>query len=271
MTDEAQRFNRLSDVSLERLGTVGVIRIDRGTSANPARPETMRQMVQLLEEVRVDSRLSAVVLTHAGQHFIAGADFAFLKEIQEATTFEIRDRLYAAFQGAMKTLYSFPKPTVAAIGGAAITVGCEAAIACDFRVVTDRAVFEEGWIRLGTTVPLGGLKMLPALVGYGFASDMILRARRVSGAEAVEVGLANYLVAHDELIPRAVELAEELGRAPPLAYQASKIGLQRALESSFEQMFSSVIATQCLLLKSDDFQEGLAAATERRAPRFEGK
>lgn len=259
------------DIDIEYQLPLAILRIDRGGTPNAVRPETMQQLCDALDTLRDDERVRALVLGHRGKHFMAGADLNYLEGIRDASLVEIRDSIYQRFQGAVRRLYSFPKPTVAAIGGAAITVGCETAIACDFRIVTERARFQESWIRLGLIPPLGGLKKLPALIGYGAAADMILRGRGVDGREALALGLATELVAAEELEARAVALAQELAALPPLAYAAAKAGLQQGLENTFEQTWSGNVLTQGFLIKSEDFREGVDAALARRPGVFKGR
>jgi enoyl-CoA hydratase/carnithine racemase len=262
---------KLSDLSVERLGAVAFIRIDLGTPVNAVRPETMRQLLQVLQQLEEDREVRAIILGHAGKHFVGGADFAFLQQLKTATAEQIEGQIYEVFQGAVRALYACPKPTVAAIGGAALTVGCEAALACDFRLVTERASFQESWIKLGLMPPLGGVKKLPALVGYGAAADMILRGRAVGGAEAVALGLANRLVAQEELEAEAIALARELAAGPPLAYAAAKRALHEGLEQSFGGAFAASIRNQVRLIQSADFREGVDAVVEKRPPRFRGE
>ncbi len=259
-----------SHVTTDRHGQVAVIKLDAGP-VNAVSPRTMVDLCTALASARDDSAVKAVVLSHTGKHFVAGADFDFLESLKTASPQQIWQDVYSHFQGAIRMLYAYPKPTVAAIGGMAMTVGCEAALACDFRVVTERAVFQESWIRLGLMPPLGGLKMLPALIGYGRAADMILRARQVGGVEAVQIGLAHMLASSEELEARAIELATELANAPALAYQAAKAGMRRALENSLEDTLAASANQQALLILSDDFREGVDAAMAKRAPVFKGK
>lgn len=260
-----------SDVRVERHGNVAFVRIDRGVAANAVGPRTMQQLCTALDTVIADASVRAIVLGHGGRHFVAGADFAFLEELKTASVSDARNDIYRWFQGAAKRLYHCGKPTVAAIGGAAITVGCELAIACDFRIVTARSSFRESWIRLGLIPPLGGLKKLPALVGYRVASEMILRAREIKGEEAVAIGLANELVAEGELEAYAVSLAQELADLAPLAYETAKLGLHRGLESSFDEGWTSNVLAQSMLIGSSDFREAVDATLEKRPPVFWGR
>lgn len=168
-------------------------------------------------------------------------------------------------------MYRCPKPTVAAVHGAAITVGCELALACDFRLVSPTALFQESWVRLGLLPPLGGLFLLPRLVGLGRANEMCLSGRGVGAAEAIRIGLASELIEGDGLAARVQDFAAELAALPPLAYAAAKEGLQRGLESGMEAEWSANVSAQAALLSTDDFAEGLAAVTEKRTGRFAGR
>lgn len=267
MSDSSAR----PDVQAARDDDVAILRFDTGP-VNSVRPKTMIDLCRELEAVRDDPGVRAVVLGHTGRHFVAGADFGFLEALKDATPQQIRDDIYRYFQGAVRTLYDYPKPVVASIGGAAITVGCEIALACDFRVVGPQAAFQESWINLGAMPPLGGLKSLAALIGYGRAADMILRGARVEGAEAVRIGLAHELVDEAGAVEaRAIALARELGAKPPLAYRAAKAGMRRALDGTLAETLEAGLAQQALLILSDDFREGVDAAGARRRPVFRGR
>lgn len=267
MTELVQK----SDIQATRHGSVAVLKFDV-EPINAVRPKTMSDLCRELDVVRDDPQVRAVVLGHTGRHFVAGADFAFLESLKGASAQQVRDDIYRHFQGAVRAVYDYPKPVVAAIGGAAITVGCEIALACDFRVVGPRARFQESWINLGLIPPLGGLKTLAATIGYGRAADMILRGQQVGGAEAVRIGLAHQLVDDDaNLEQAALTLATELASAPPLAYQAAKAGMRRALEGSLAETFAASVSQQALLVLSQDFREGVEAAVQRRKPSFKGR
>jgi enoyl-CoA hydratase/carnithine racemase len=259
-------------VLLERRGNIAYIRMNRPEVGNAVVPATMRLLCQKLDEAIEDPSVRVLILGHNGKHFLAGADFTFLQDLTQSTTHKAHEEIYRWFQGASRRLHLCTKPTIAAVGGAAITVGCELAVACDFRVVTPEAVFQQSWMRMGLIPPLGGLKVLPALVGYGLAKEMVLRMRPVKGEEAVRTGLASELVSDlTQLEERALSIAQELAALPPLAYAAAKEGLRRGLESSFDEGWSHSLLAQAQLIGSQDFQEGVAAAAQRRTPTFSGR
>ena len=156
------------DISVERREDgVGIICIDRPDRNNAVRAATFESVCNVLDEFVQDDGIRAIVFGATGRHFIPGADLAYLETLKSATASEVQNNIYGLFQGATRRLYNCPKPTVAAVQGAAVTVGCEIAISCDFRVVSERALFQESWIKLGLMPPLGGTFLLPRLVGTG--------------------------------------------------------------------------------------------------------
>lgn len=112
--------------------------------------------------------------------------------------------------------------------------------------------------------------MLPALIGFGRAADIVLRGRSVGGEEAVAIGLAHELIAQELLQTRALALAGEFAEGAPLAFQAAKQGLRRALENGLEDTFAANVSAQALLILSQDFGEGVDATMQRRKPDFKG-
>jgi enoyl-CoA hydratase/carnithine racemase len=260
------------DLKVEVADTIGTITIDRGDGRNALRPDTLREICRAVDQLTADATVKAIVLTGAGKHFSAGADFEFLQKLTGMAATDIRDQIYDAFQGAAKRLWNCPKPTIAAINGAAVTVGCELALACDFRIAGPEAVFQESWIRLGIMPPLGGLYLLPRIVGLGAASEIALTGRPVKRDEALRIGLATRSVDNaEDLAGAAAAFAAELAALPPLAYRAVKEGLHRGLESSMDKEWSTNVLAQSILLGTDDFKEGLAAVMERRSGRFVGR
>ncbi|MDX2276871.1 MAG: enoyl-CoA hydratase/isomerase family protein [Hyphomonadaceae bacterium] len=258
------------DIRVETDGAIGVVSFARGDRNNTLRPQTLRELCTALDELGLRSDVHAILLRADGKHFSAGADFDFLQDLTQTKTTAVRNDIYSHFQGAARRLYHFEKPTVALVNGAAITVGCELALACDFRLATDSTRFQESWIKLGLMPPLGGMFLLPRIVGLGRAAQMTLRGEAIGGAAALAAGLVSEIVAPENLDARGLEVARELAELPPLAYAAVKKALQRGLETTMDAEWSANVQTQAVLISSDDFREGLAAARERRQASFRG-
>lgn len=258
------RIDRLAD-------GVARVMVTRADNGNASSPEMLGEVRDAFLELGETADVRAVILAAEGRHFSVGADFAFLQRLTGMTGSEIKGTVYANFQGAAKAIYRCPKPTLALVQGAAITVGCELALACDFRIAAATARFQESWIRLGILPPLGGLFLLPRLIGMGPAMEMCLQGRPVLADEALRIGLVGAVVAPEELEAEGLARAGELAALPPTAYTTAKQAMQRGLESTMDAEWQANVTSQALLLSSEDFREGLAAATEKRAPRFTGR
>jgi len=255
------------DRKADGVAWVNVVRSDIG---NASSPEMLGEIRDAFLELNEQDEVRAIVLAAEGRHFSVGADFAFLERITSMSASEIRNTVYANFQGAAKAIYRSQKPTLALVQGAAITVGCELALACDFRIAAENARFQESWIKLGIMPPLGGLFLLPRLVGLGRAMEMCLQGRPVLAEEALTIGLVGEVTKAEELHERGAAVGAELAALAPMAYSSAKQAMQRGLESSMEAEWQANVTMQSLLLGSDDFREGLAAVREKRAPQFGG-
>jgi enoyl-CoA hydratase/carnithine racemase len=260
-----------SDIGLVRENRVGVITIDRPHSNNSVRAETMDEIRHAVEALTEDKDVAALMLTSSGKHFVTGAEFGFLQALAATPVLTVKDQVYRSFQGAARALYNCPKPTLAAVSGAAVTVGCELALMCDFRIASETAFFQESWIKLGLLPPLGGMMLLPRLVGLGPATDMVLRGRPMRADEALRLGLVTEVVAAADFATRRLTFAEELSQSAPQAWAAAKQGLRRGLESTMEQEWAANVLAQAMLIGSEDFKEGLGAVMSKRAPAFTGR
>jgi enoyl-CoA hydratase/carnithine racemase len=238
---------------------IGRITFSRPDVSNAVRPETMQALCEAIDAHLAESRVGAIVLTGQGRNFAAGADFGWLGKLMTASVDDVGQSLYAWFKGAAERLWRSPKPTVAAVNGAAITVGCELALVCDVRVATPRSRFGETWFNVGLMPPLGGTLLLPRFVGLAWAKRMILEAEIVDGTKALEIGLVDELVDEDQLLARAEQRALAMAAAPPAAFAAAKAAIHRGIESTMEQEWAVNVPTQATLITSDAFRERVTA------------
>lgn len=261
-----------SEIRIER-PEAGIARVlvARGDTGNASQPRMLGEIRDAFLHLDKDPEVRAILFAAEGKHFSVGADFGFLDGLTRTAAVDIKSTVYDNFQGAAKAIYRCSKPTVALVQGAAVTVGCELALACDFRVASDNAFFQESWIKLGIMPPLGGLFLLPRLIGLGRAAEMVLKGKQVRAEEALDIGLVSEVVAFDALAERGLELGRELAAAAPLAYATVKELLHRAVESSMEAEWQANLPNQAVLLGSEDFREGLEAVKGKRAPQFKGR
>ena len=157
------------------------------------------------------------------------------------------------------------KPVIAAVNGAAVGWGMELALYADIRIASERAVFAELFIKRGLICDVGGLLGLPALVGPAKAAELLFTGDPIDAAEAARIGLVSEVVAHDDLIPRALALAGRIAANPPLALVAMKEGLRRAAHGDPREIGAWAIEVIYRLFDTEDHREGVRAFLEKRA------
>lgn len=247
---------------------VGYISFNRPETMNGLTPDYLVKVIAAVNAFEADDGVRVIVLSGAGKAFSSGGDKKFLQELLQATAEQVKDTVYKSFLGAARTVKLCRKPTVAAVNGPAVGGGCEIAVACDFRLVARGAFFQENWIDLGIIPPLGGMFLLPRLIGLERAANMVMRGQRVYAEEAVAIGLASEVVEPDALTDRTREFAEDLARRAPAALAIAKAGLRRGMESTLAGEWEFNLQAQAQLITGPDFREAVAAMAEKRRPEF---
>jgi enoyl-CoA hydratase/carnithine racemase len=245
---------------------IGQITFNRPETRNGLTPAFLMRVIEAVKAYETDPAVRAILFTGTGQDFSSGGDKGFLHELRSMTSAEVREVVYAAFLGAVRTIKLCAKPTVAAVNGAAVGAGCEIAVACDFRIVTPRSFFHENWTDIGLIPPLGGMYLLPRLVGLERAANMIMRAQRVYGEEAAAIGLASKLVAPEKLAEEARAFALDLARRSPAALAVAKVGLRRGMEGTLAGEWEFNVLAQSTLTGGPDFAKALEAMDRKERP-----
>jgi 2-(1,2-epoxy-1,2-dihydrophenyl)acetyl-CoA isomerase len=223
---------------------------------------------RIVDEARTldgDRTTRAIVLASQGKHFCGGADFgsgAFAADhVNEA------ERLYRK----AAQLFEIRIPIVAAVQGTAVGGGLGLACAADFRVAEPDSRFVANFARLGFHQGFGISVTLPAIVGRQKATDMLLTGRRVSGAEAERIGLADRLAEPGRVRETAVDLALQIAAAAPLAVRSIRATLRGDLASQVQAALDHELAEQKIHWSTKDSAEGIKASLERRTPVFTGE
>ena len=230
--------------------------------------ELIRCLADAYEALDDDRGCRAIVLCSMGRHFCAGADLS-----RPSLGPPAGDGPWGAadlYREAAR-LIDASTPVVAAIQGAAVGGGLGLACAADFRVASTEARFSANFARLGFHQGFGLTVTLPQVVGYQHACDLLYTGRRLTGEEAHAIGLCDEVVAPDELRSAARRRAAAIAASAPLAVRSIRATMRSGLAERFRAATDHEFAEQDRLRRTDDFAEGVRAAAERRAPRFEGR
>ncbi len=231
-------------------------------------------LVAALTEADGDMAVRCVILTGAGSAFSSGGDIKKMAPgggLRDALPAHTRRNYRAGIQRLPLLFQALEVPVVAAVNGPAIGAGCDLACMCDIRVASEKAVFAESFVKVGIVPGDGGAWLLPRIVGVSKATEMALTGATVGAAEALAFGLVSKVVAPDDLMTTALEVARTIAANPPHAVRMTKRLLRQAQESSLSSILDMSAAMQALAHATADHDEAVAAFTERRAPDFTGR
>jgi 2-(1,2-epoxy-1,2-dihydrophenyl)acetyl-CoA isomerase len=251
---------RLLDFSVE--AGVATIAFNRPDRRNAMSDDMRSEFVSALETVSSDKVIRALVLTGRGSAFCAGGDIAGMKRRLEAPLGEVAFNGWSRQQGVHRPqslLLGLPKPTIAAVNGAAAGLGADTALACDFTIGSERAKFTWSYIKRELIPDGGGLYFLPRRTGLAKAKELIFTGRMVEANEALALGILDRKVASAELLPAAQRWAAELAQTSPTALALSKKILSETFERSAHEIFNLGSQAQAICYTSAEHREAVAA------------
>lgn len=245
-----------------------ILKISRPLALNALNTETLLELKAALGAIAVDPSVRVVVFTGEGEKsFIAGADIAEMKDktVSEGVGFAQLGHDVAKF------LEQMPKPVIAAVQGFALGGGTEMAIACDFILASDKALFGQPEVGLGIIPGFGANFRLAKFVGYPMAKELIFSGRRIKADEALAIGLVNHVYPMAEFMPKVMEMARTIATQSFMAVSNAKILINEFSESigltskvdAESQAFGRIFG-------SPDQREGMGAFVEKRKPKFSG-
>lgn len=243
----------MSEIVVEALGAIAVIRLNRPRRLNALDNALMSELVGALEACDTNGTTRVAIVTGDERAFAAGADIGELAH--PGPHLEVWDRLWQV-----------GLPLIAAVRGMALGGGLELAMSCDLLVVADDARLGQPEIRLGLMPGAGGTQRLTRAVGKTTAMEMVLLGRELSGSEAFARGLASACVPAERVLGKATDMAAALAKQAPQAVRAAKRAILAAYESPLRVALDAERCAFRELLQSDDGREGIAAFLEKRKP-----
>jgi enoyl-CoA hydratase len=248
-------------------GAVGIVQLHRPEKKNALNTQMRHELESLFREIATKETIRAVVVTGGAEVFCAGAD---ITEIQETKSAEDAYKHARAFQLLFDKVEALPQPVIAAVAGYALGGGCEFTLACDFRIASETARFGLPEIKIGAFPGGGGTQRLSRLIGVAKAKDMIYTGEPVTAEEALSAGLVLKVTPKNKLLQEATSFAATLAALPRLALQASKMLINRSLETDLASGLEMEARVFGGLALTHDLAEGTKAFLEKRKPNFTG-
>ena len=258
-------------IQLEMQGAVGIITLNRPASLNALTTEVGQEFQSAVNHVQ-ERGARAVIITGAGRAFSAGGD---LREMQKIA--EREGKVEAFFDEPLRLLHECillirraPLPFIAAVNGAASGAGCNLALACDLVIAGETARFNQAFIKIGLVPDCGGTFILPRLIGWTRAMELMMTGEIVTAEHALEMGMINAVVPDEELLPRELAMAEKLAQAPTAAIGRIKELLEASATNDYGGQLGLERESQIHSGLTKDFKEGVAAFIEKRPAKFVG-
>jgi enoyl-CoA hydratase len=261
---EYAAYDHLSfERTAEGVLTVSFQRPDAKNAVNKA---LHRELSRVFAEIARDHETRAVVLTGEGRAFSAGGDITWFRDMDD----DDRAALFVEARRIVIDLLEVPQPVIAAVNGPAIGLGATLALMCDIVIAADDALFGDPHVLIGVVAGDGGAVIWPWLVGMARAKEYLLTGQNVRAQEAERIGLVNRVVAADELLATAQDLAARLASGPTQAIQGTKASLNKILRETTNLVLDTSLALERACFETDDHREAVSAFLERREPVFRG-
>lgn len=249
-------------IDLQTRDGIATLTLNRPDKMNAISDDLRTELIDALDALGRDNSVRALVLTGAGKGFCAGGDIAGMKGRMEAPEGERGFNGWKRQQHVhtqVSLLHHMPKPTVAAVNGAAAGLGADIALSCDFVMASTTASFSWSYIKRGLIPDGGGMYFLPRRVGLSRAKELIFTGRKVDSEEALKLGIADRIAAPENLLAQAQAWAAELSQGSGTALALSKSIIEQTFEQSAEQLFAQGSLAQGICYTSTEHRESVLA------------
>jgi 2-(1,2-epoxy-1,2-dihydrophenyl)acetyl-CoA isomerase len=253
----------------ELLNGVATITLNRPDKLNAFDDPMLAALEARLKEAEREAEARVIVITGSGRGFSAGQDLAAVREREGGMSF--REHLEQTYNRVILRIRSIEKPIIGGINGVAAGAGMSLALACDLRLVSDKASFIQSFVGVGLVPDSGSTWFLPRMIGYPRAFELAITADRLSAADALAMGLVNRVVKAEDFETELAKYARRFASAPTLGIGLTKRAMNRAMSRDLESSLDYEAHMQEIAGRSEDHAEGVAAFLDKRSPRFEGR
>jgi enoyl-CoA hydratase len=265
------RYDNYEFIRIEVDDRLATVTLNRPDSLNAVNPGLHRELERVWLDLAEDTDVNAIVLTGAGRAFCAGGDVKGMSSRAGAGEGR-RSTLVTPAQGRrlIQNMLEVEQPIIGAINGDAVGLGATIALLCDVIVASEKARFADTHVKVGIVAGDGGAVIWPLLIGPARAKEFLMRGNFVNGADAARMGLVNYAVAPEDVMPKAREIARELADGPRWAIRWSKLAVNKWLKEQVNLILDASLAYEMVTFTTEDHREAARAFVEKRKPQFKG-
>jgi len=254
----------LKNLVIEKNEGVCTVKINNPQSLNALNAQVLSELEYAFDMIRDEDDVRVVVLTGEGKAFVAGADIAYMRELNASQAKKFSEDGSRVF----RKIETLNKVVIAAVNGFALGGGCELAMACDIRIASVKAKFGQPEVGLGIIPGFSGTQRLARLVGLGRAKELIFSGGHINAEEAYRIGLVNKVTEAEELMEETYKMADKIKSNSTAAVVCSKECINRGTETDIETGIAYESNVFGLCFAFEDQKEGMSAFLEKRKPEF---
>jgi len=265
-------YSRYEFITVDKADKLATVTLNRPDSLNAVNPQLHHELERIWVDLAEDADVNAILLTGAGKAFCAGGDVKGMAS--RAGKEEGRSRAMVSPAGGrrlVQNMLDVEQPIIGAINGDAVGLGATIALLCDVIVASEKARFADTHVRVGIVAGDGGAVIWPLLIGPARAKEFLMRGHFVNGADAAKMGLVNYAVPPEAVLPKAREIAQELAEGPTWAIRWSKLSVNKWLKDQVNLIMDASLAYEMLTFNTEDHKEAARAFVEKRKPKYQGR
>src|SRR5881296_409443 len=256
-------YSRYHTLQIDCADQVATVTLHRPEALNAVNEQMHTELETLFAEIAYDDAINAIVLTGAGRAFCAGGD---IKGMDSRVRAGVRRVPLRGAKRLIQHMLDVEQPIIGAINGDAVGLGATIALLCDVIVASEKARFADTHVRVGIVAGDGGAVIWPLLIGPARAKEFLMRGHFVNGADAAKMGLVNYAVPPEAVLPKAREIAQELAEGPTWAIRWSKLSVNKWLKDQVNLIMDASLAYEMLTFNTEDHKEAARAFVEKRKP-----
>jgi len=262
-------YSRYEFIKVDKDGKVAILTLNRPEALNAISPQLHTELEDIFADVARDDDINAVVLTGAGRAFCAGGDVKGMDSRQFNDPIKSRVPLSYA-KRLIHNMLEVEQPIIAAVNGHAIGLGATLALFCDVIIASEQAKIGDTHVKVGLVAGDGGAIIWPLLCGLAKAKEFLMTGDLLTASEAERIGLVNHVVPPDEVMPKAVGIAQRLASGPGKAIRWTKLACNKRLRDEVNLVLDASLAAETITMLTEDHKEAARAFTEKREPEFKG-